>query len=267
MVITTGSIAFIGLGLYSEKGMSVQALERARAADEAFLEGYTSLLPGFSLGSLEEMIGKRVRVVGRGDVEDGSPILSAASSRDVAFFVAGDPFVATTHVDLRIRAIKRGIRVDVLNAPSIISVAPGALGLQNYKFGKSATITFPDNPSDAPYEALRLNKGSGLHTLFFLDLRAEEGRFMSAGEGIRLLLDAERRLKGGVFGEGALAAVLARAGGPQQLAVAGPAGELAKREYGPPPHCLVVPGKLHFIEAEALSLFAGADESLVRRHM
>lgn len=267
MVITTGSIAFIGLGLYSEKGMSIHALEKAKVADEVFLEGYTSLLPGFSLRSLEDMIGKRVIVIGRSAVEDGSVILSAASSKDVAFLVAGDPFVATTHVDLRIRAMKRGIRVEVLNAPSIISVAPGALGLQNYKFGKSATITFPDNPSDAPYEALRLNKAAGLHTLFFLDLRAEEGRFMSAEEGLCLLLDAERRLKGGIFGEGALVAVLARAGGPQQLAVAGTAGELAARDYGPPPHCVVVPGKLHFLEAEALSLFAGADEGLLRRNM
>ncbi|MEJ5293343.1 MAG: diphthine synthase [Candidatus Methanosuratincola sp.] len=257
-------LTFIGLGLHDEKGISLRGLERARAADLVLFEHYTNVMPGLSLESLGRIVGKEIRTVGRREVEDGKAILDAASHGEVALLVAGDPFVATTHVDLRLRAIKRGIKVEVVNAPSIISVAPGAVGLQNYKFGKSATITFPEPISMVPYETLKTNRGLGLHTLFFLDLRVEEGRFMKAGEAISLLLEMEEEQRGGVVSGDTLMVVLARAGSPSQLVRAGRASDLRPLEFGPPPHSLIVPGRLHFMEAEALTLIAGADEDLVR---
>lgn len=258
------SLTFIGLGLYDERGISLHGLERAKAADLVLLENYTNVMPGLNLESLGKMIGKEIRSVGRKEVEDGRGILEAASRGEVALLVAGDPFVATTHVDLRLRAIKRGIKVEVVNAPSIMSVAPGAAGLQNYKFGRSATITFPEPLSLVPYETLRINRGLGLHTLFFLDLRVEEGRFMNAGEAIRLLLEMEAGQRGGVVSGDTLVVVLARAGSPSQLVRAGRASLLKDLDFGPPPHSLIVPGRLHFMEAEALVLIAGAEEDLVR---
>ncbi len=258
------SLTFVGLGLNDERGISLHGLERARAADLVLLEHYTNVMPGLSLESLGKLVGKEIRVVGRREVEDGREILDAASRSEVALLVAGDPFVATTHVDLRLRAIKRGIRIEVVNAPSIISVAPGAVGLQNYKFGRSATITFPEPLSFVPYDVLRVNRDLRLHTLFFLDLRLEEGRFMRAGEAVRLLLEMEAQQKGGVVSEGMLMVVLARAGSPSQIVRAGRAIQLADLDFGPPPHSLIVPGRLHFMEAEALVLIAGADEDLVR---
>jgi len=262
-----GSLKFIGLGLYSEKGMSLYGLEKAKAADEVLLESYTNMLPGLALKGLEGLLGKRVKVVDRKYVEDGKEILSSASKKDVALLVAGDPFVATTHVDLRIRAVKRGIPVEVINAPSIISVAPGAVGLQNYKFGKSSTITFPMPYSDVPYDTLKLNRSAGLHTLFFLDLRAEEKHFMSVGEGIRLLMVMEMRRREGVIHKDLLFIGVARAGGPEQFVKVGRAQDLLSVDFGDPPHAIIVPGKLHFMEAEALVLFAGADKDLVERNL
>ncbi|RWX73150.1 MAG: Diphthine synthase [Candidatus Methanosuratincola subterraneus] len=261
------SLAFIGLGLYDEKGISLHGLEIAKSAEIVLLESYTNIMPGLNLESLGKMIGKEIRLIGRREVEDGKWILDAAAKREVALLVAGDPFVATTHVDLRLRAIKRGIRVEVVNAPSIVSVAPGAVGLQNYKFGKSATITFPEPLSLVPYETLRINRSLGLHSLFFLDLRVEEGRFMKAGEAIRLLLDMEAKQRGGVVSEEMLMVVLARAGSPSQLVRAGKAAVLEDLDFGPPPHSLIVPGRLHFMEAEALVLIGGADEDLVRGYL
>ncbi|MEN3050835.1 MAG: diphthine synthase [Candidatus Methanosuratincola petrocarbonis] len=258
------SLAFIGLGLYDERGISLHGLEIAKSADIVLLENYTNVMPGLDLESLGRMIGKEIRLVGRSEVEDGRWILDAAAHREVALLVAGDPFVATTHVDLRLRAIKRGIRVEVVNAPSIISVAPGAAGLQNYKFGRSATITFPEPLSLVPYETLKINRSLGLHTLFFLDLRVEEGRFMKAGEAIRLLLEMEAQQRGGVVSGDTLMVVLARAGSPSQLVRAGKASVLKDLDFGLPPHSLIVPGRLHFMEAEALVLIGGAEEGLVR---
>ena len=261
------SLIFIGLGLYGEKGISLYGLEKAKSADEVILEGYTNLLPGLDLASLETLVGKKVRLIGRRGVEDGREILELATNKNVAFLVAGDPFVATTHVDLRMRAMKRGIPVEVVNAPSIISVAPGAVGLQNYKFGRSATITFPEPYSEVPYDTLKLNRSTGLHTLFFLDLRVEENRFMTAAEAIRMLLEMEARRREGVVDLGTLMVGIARAGGPKQFVKAGSAELLLSTDFGAPPHAVIVPGKLHFMEADALVLFAGADAELVRRLM
>jgi len=262
-----GSLSFIGLGLYNEKGISIYGLERAKEADEVLLEGYTNMLPGLKIASLEKLLGKKVRVVDRKYLEDGKEILSSASKKDIALLVAGDPFVATTHVDLRMRAVKQGIPVEVVNAPSIISVAPGAVGLQNYKFGRSCTITFPMPYSDVPYDTLKLNRAAGLHTLFFLDLRTEEKHFMSVGEGIRLLMVMEHRRGEGIINKDLLLIGVARAGGPEQFVKAGRAQDLLSVDFGDPPHAIIVPGRLHFMEAEALVLFAGADKELVERNL
>ena len=38
--------------------------------------------------------------------------------------------------------------------------------------------------------------------------------------------------------------------------------ELLSYDFGAPPHSLVIPGRLHFMEAEALITFAGAPITL-----
>ena len=260
-----GSLAFIGLGLYDEKGISIEGLERAKSCEHILLEGYTNVLPGFKLDSLKSLLGKEVLVVDRKYVEDGRELLAMAESSRVALLVAGDPFVATTHVDLRIRAAKRGIRVEVHHAPSIISVAVGEVGLQNYKFGRSATITFAPPHSDVPYDTLKQNSTLGLHTLFFLDLRAEEGDFMKVGEGIASLQMVEARRKEHVISPDTIVIGVARAGGPTQMIRGGRADEVRGIDFGPPPHALIVPGRLHFMEAEALTLFSGVPKELMER--
>lgn len=262
-----GSLAFIGLGMHDEKGMSLAGFEMAKAAEHVLLEGYTNALPGLSLPSLEALLGRKVAVVDRRYVEDGRDILSKAERSSVALLVAGDPFVATTHVDLKIRAARRGIRVDVCHAPSIVSVAPGETGLQNYKFGRSATITFPPPLSDVPYDALKQNRHYGLHTLFFLDLRADERRFMSVREGIGSLLLMEDQRREGVMEPDLITIGVARAGSPTQCIRAGRAREVMDMDFGGPPHALIIPGRLHFMEAEALTLFTGLSEELARRNM
>lgn len=130
--------------------------------------------------------------------------------------------------------------------------------MQSYKFGRSATIPFPDNPSRVPYETLAENLKRGLHTLLLLDLRAEEGRFMKAEEGIEIMLRLESEHGRGVFTPKRLAVVVARAGCADSVARADRVERLRGMDFGPPPHALLVPGNLHFVEAEALRTFAGA---------
>lgn len=100
-----------------------------------FLEAYTSiLLVGAS--ELEALYGKQVEVADREMVESQSDtILKDALADDVAFCVVGDPFGATTHSDLVLRAHREGIKVTVIHNASIMN-AIAACGLQLYRFGQ-----------------------------------------------------------------------------------------------------------------------------------
>ena len=257
-------LVFIGLGLHG-KGISLAGLREVKEADVVYAEIYTSLVPGLDMRELEREIGKPIRVVGR-DVVEQHPdeILNAAKTGKVAFLVAGDPMVATTHVDLRLRAAKLGIETKIIHAASIASAAAGLAGLQSYKFGPAATIPFPDNPSTRPYEVLAENRERGLHTLLLLDIRAEEGRAIIANEAIGIMVGLEERLRKGVFIQSTLAVVVARAGSDDAIVRAGEVGKLRGLDFGPPPHVLIVPGKLHFLEAEALRVFAGVPKTVAK---
>ena len=59
-----------------------------------------------------ELYGREVILADREMVESqADQILDGADSEDVAFLVVGDPFGATTHTDLMLRARQRGIKV------------------------------------------------------------------------------------------------------------------------------------------------------------
>jgi len=260
-----GTLTFIGLGLYDEGGMTLKGLSAAKKADVVFLELYTSLMPGVSISRLEALLGKPVELVSRHVLEeqDAEPLIGEAlAGRDVALLVPGDPMVATTHVAIRLRAEGLGIRTRLIHAPSIISAVVGLTGLQAYKFGRTATITYREGGilSEAPYRAIAENRARGLHTLCLLDARAEEGRFMTIREGLELLLELEDELGEGVIGPSTLAIGVARAGSPEPVVRANAVGELLEQDFGPPPHAIVIPGDLHFMEAEALRTLAGAPD-------
>ncbi|MCJ7719425.1 diphthine synthase, partial [Candidatus Bathyarchaeota archaeon] len=73
-------LVFVGLGLHDEKGLSLHGLDEIKTADEAFIELYTSLLPGFSQERLEKLSGKRIQVLSRKEIEEenGRLVLEAA---------------------------------------------------------------------------------------------------------------------------------------------------------------------------------------------
>lgn len=260
-------LVFVGLGLHDEKGISLQGLEETKSADLVFMELYTSLLPHFSTKRFEAMVSKQVHIVSRRDLEEenGALILKAAKKGKTVFLVPGDPFVATTHVTLRIEAEKRGIKTCIVHGASVLSAIIGLSGLHNYKFGKAVTVPFPENFSETPYDVIAQNKKLGLHTLCLLDLKVQEKRFLSINEALRLLLEIEQKRKEGIVTPNTVAVGVARAGSNTPTLKADFAEELLKYDFGEPPQSLIFPGTLHFMEAEALVTLAGAPEE-VRRH-
>src|SRR3989304_2204392 len=117
----------MGLGLNDENGISIRGLEETKEADSAFMEVYTSFLPDFSLKNFEGLSGKKVQMLSRRNLEEenGKVILDAAEKGKTVLLVPGDPFVATTHVALRIEAEKRGVRTRIDYRASVISAVIG----------------------------------------------------------------------------------------------------------------------------------------------
>ncbi len=248
-------LTIIGLGLNSENDLSLRGLDAARGAEEIFLEDYTSLLTDLSIPRLEELVRKPVRLLSRDSLEHPglTGFLEGISSKNVALLVPGDPLTATTHQAVRSQALKQGLEVRVIHGSSIYTAAPGLAGLFIYKFGPSATITFPDNPSTVPYETLTENNQRGLHTLFFLDLRKPENRFMRIPEALQILKDNEREKEHGVITDESLFIGIARAGSEMPMLRAGTLLNLLRTDFGGAPHTLIAPGKLHFMEEEFIS--------------
>ncbi len=260
-------LVFVGLGLHDEKGISLRGLEEVKTADVAFFELYTSLLPDFSEKRLEEITGKKLQMVSRKELEEenGKIILEAAEKGKTVLLVPGDPLIATTHIALRMEAKKRGVKTRVIHGASILSAVIGLSCLHNYKFGKSVTVPFPDEtPSETPYEVIAQNKKLGLHTLCLLDIKAEEKRYLSIHEGLKWLLKIEEKTKKNTITLNTLAVGIARAGSDNPTIKAGFIRELLRYDFGEPPHCIVFPGKLHFMEAEALVALAGAPDKVRR---
>ncbi|NPA63322.1 MAG: diphthine synthase [Methanococci archaeon] len=247
-----------GLGLYDENDITLKALKFAREADIVYAEFYTAVLTGTTIERIEEVIGRKINLLGRKDVEyEGYKIIEEAKTKNVVFLTAGDPMVATTHVDLAVEAKKKGVDVKIINAPSIYS-AVGITGLQLYKFGKTTSIVFPEENyfPETPYNVIKENLERGLHTLCLLDIKIEndEKRFMTANEALEILLKLEERKGLGIISEDTWVVVVARAGSLNPKLVYGQIGNLINYDFGKPLHCIVVPGKLHFMEEEALNV-------------
>jgi diphthine synthase len=257
-------LIFVGLGLNDENGISLSGLEEAKSADRVFIELYTNLLPNFSLKNLQKLVGKQIQVLSRQNLEEenGEMILDEAQNGKVVFLIPGDPFIATTHVTLRIEASKRKVATRVVHGASIISAIVGFSGLHNYKFGKTVTIPFRENIGETPYNVIAQNHQLGLHTLCLLDLKAEEERFLTIHEALILLKEIEGKKRIGVVTDGSLAVGLARAGSKTPTLKADFVDALLDFDFGAPPMSMIFPGKLHFMEAEALIAFAGAPVSL-----
>jgi diphthine synthase len=54
---------------------------------------------------------------------------------------------------------------------------------------------------------------------------------------------------------------VARIGSEDQFVLSAKLGKLQNQDFGTVPHCLVIPGRLHFMEVEALKAFCGANNA------
>jgi len=259
-----GRLSFVGLGL-GPRGVSLEGLDELRSSDVFYLEYYTTPHEPRLLREIHRASGKGPIIVDREFVEDGNKILTEAQRKKVVLGVLGDPMVATTHSELRVRAIKNGIETRVIHGATIVSAAAGAAGLHSYKFSRTVTITRESvNRLTQAYHILHQNLLQGAHSLLLLEYDVKSGEGVAPPEAIAGLFLAEGNFKRGVITDSTFALVVSRLGREDARMVAGSFGELAKNDYGEPPHSLIIPGKLHFTEVDAIAAIFSVDPSKVK---
>lgn len=262
----------IGLGLWDERDVTVRGLEIIKKCSKVYLENYTSILH-VPLEKLQEFYGRKDLIVAdRNMVESGSKdIIVSSKDSDVAFLVVGDPFGATTHSDLRLRAHRMGVQVEIIHNASIMN-AVACCGLQLYRFGQTISMCFWTERwrPDSYYEKIIENRKMGLHTLCLLDIKVKEPseenlfrgkghifeppRFMTINEGVDQLLQIKEKMSSDslVLTEDDYAIGMARVGALDQVIRFGKLRDLLHFDFGAPLHCLVIPADLHEMEREVL---------------
>ncbi len=247
------TLHLIGIGLADAKDISLRGLEVVKRCHRAYLESYTSTL-ACGIDALERLYGKKVIPADRNLVEQEQPFLEEAKNRDVALLIVGDVFSATTHISIFQEARKKGIDVKIINNASVLN-AVGVTGLELYKFGRVTSIPFENENVKAPYHALEMNKKNGLHTLFLLDLDPQKNRYLTIRDAIAYLLALEKKENKKIISSDTPCIGCARLGSEDFSIKAAAASKLLAADFGKPPFCLIIPGKLHFVEEEAVEMW------------
>lgn len=267
----------IGLGLSDFEDITIKGLKAIKSSDYVYLEHYTSILkedPNYK-NELEKFYEKEIILADRNMVEQNSDdIIENARDKTVSFLVVGDPFGATTHSDLVLRAIQKGIKYTIIHNVSIMN-AVGCSGLQLYSFGETISICFwSENEGWRPksyFSKVCENRKRGLHTLCLLDIKVKEQsvenlikgrkiyeppRYQSVSQACVQLLDIiEEEEKPSCIDENTICVGLARVGSASQFICTDTLKNLALKEMGDPLHSLIVAGKLHPLEIEFLKNF------------
>ena len=233
----------IGLGL-ELNDISLNALNAIKKCKKLYLESYTSI--GSSVKELSKLLKKQIIIADRELIENNSEdILKESKNNTIAIWVHGDPLIATTHINYIIDAKKLKIKVKVIHNVSIIN-AITETGLMLYNFGKTTSIPFNNENVKTPIEVINNNLKNNLHTLILLDLDPKNNKFLDIREALEYLI------KNNINN---LCVVCSALGTSKQEIKVDYPKELLKLKFNKFPQCLIIPGKLHFREEEALKLY------------
>jgi diphthine synthase len=246
----------IGAGIYDtfETCNSVNIL---KDCDRIYIERFTSPISDNFIQILKSTLepNKKIEFVKRWFVEDGRQILDESKTLNVGLVSYGDPTIATTFTELRIRAIKNEIIVKVIHAASGITSLVGESGLQIYKIGKLVTMMEEKQSSISVYTTIFNNLNLNCHTIILTEYRQDENGsvfFLKPNDVFSRLLETEKDIKYEFVSEESFLIVLSRIGIESQRIVSGKIKSLIGIDYGKGPHAIIFPSKLHFTEEDAL---------------
>ena len=247
---------FVGLGISGADGIGSDVIKVLKNAYLVYLEVFTSPITKPELAKIKKIVKGEFKTAPRWLVEDGKTILREAKKKDVVLLSYGDPFIATTHIELRTRAISEKIRTKTIHAASAITSLIGECGLHFYKIGKVVTIMKEQQSASSVYYTLYDNLIAGNHTVIILEFNNDAKFFLDPKDAFLSLLLAESEQKRNVFDDSTFAVVASRIGTRNQKIVAGKISNLKNTDFGKPPHTIIIPGRLHFTESDALKVLA-----------
>ena len=243
---------FIGLGISGISELSDSTLDVIRNAEIVYLESFTSPISETEKKQLEDISNGKFKTAKRWLVEDGNEILENAKNKETVLISYGDPYIATTHLELKTRAMRDGIETKTIHSSSIVSSLIGEVGLHYYKVGKVLTIMNDPKSMITPYNTIFDNLLSKTHSVILLEYNEDKAFFLDPKDALILLLDAEKTQSRKVISEKTFVIVASRIGKNDQKIISGNISNLIKKEFGESPHSIIIPGRLHFTESDAL---------------
>jgi len=231
----------IGLGL-NEKGISAEGKTALKKCHKVYLENYTIEFP-YKLEKLEKLLGKKVKLLNRDDVENNK-IIFESKKKNTALLIYGSPFFATTHITLIKECIDNEIEYKIIYSSSVFE-AVAESGLQLYKFGKIASMPKWEKnfKPDSFVEIIKENRSINAHSLILIDIG------LSFNNAIDQLIKSSKTKNFEI----------------ENILVCSQLGFNSKFYYGKinrlknkkikAPFCFVIPGKMHFLEEEILKIY------------
>ena len=246
---------FVGLGISGFKSIPSEALDVLSKADIVYLEQFTSPIGKSDLTKIKKATKGEFILAKRWLVEDGSEILKNAKQKKVVLLAYGDPYIATTHIELRTRAIEEKIKTHSIHASSSLTSMIGECGLHFYKVGRIATIMSEMKSLTTPYYVIYKNIIEGNHTVLLLEYNQDKDFFLDPKDALNGLLETEKGQIRNVISSDTYVIVASRIGFKDQSIISGKISSLKKTDFGKPPHTVIIPGRLHFTESDALKIF------------
>ncbi len=246
---------FVGLGISGFKSIPSEALDVLSKANIVYLEQFTSPIEKSDLTKIKNATKGEFKLAKRWLVEDGSEILKNAKKKKVVLLAYGDPYIATTHIELRTRAIEDKIKTHSIHAASSLTSMIGECGLHFYKVGRIATIMSEMKSLTTPYFIIYKNIIEGNHTVLLLEYNQDKDFFLDPKDALNGLLETEKGQIRNVISTSTYVIVASRIGFKDQKIISGKISSLKKIDFGKPPHTVIIPGRLHFTESDALELF------------
>ena len=245
---------FVGLGISGTRSIPIEVVKIIQEADFVYLESFTSPISKQHEVEIKNMVNGSFKIAKRWLVEDGQEILNASKNSTVVLLSYGDPYVATTHIELRTRAKLENIKTSTIHSASVITSMIGEAGLQFYKVGRVVTIMNEKKSTITPYTAIFKNLVQGLHSIILLEYNHDENYFLDPKNAISNLLDVEKEQKRNVLNYDTFAIIASRIGFDTQKIISGKFSNLLKVDFGEPPHSIIITGKLHFTESDAINV-------------
>ena len=245
---------FIGLGVSGISELSNNTISIIKNAEIVYLESFTSPISEDEKIQLKNISTGKFKIAKRWLVEDGNEILDNAKEKETVLISYGDPYIATTHLELKTRAIQDNIETKTIHSSSIVSSLIGEAGLHYYKVGKVLTIMDDPKSIITPYNTIFDNLLNRIHSVVLLEYNEDKSFFLEPQNALSMLLDCEERQKRKIISSETFGIVASRIGKNDQRIISGNIGNLIKNKFGEPPHSIIIPGKLHFTESDAVKM-------------